>query len=99
MAIGELEAYVEDMSYNREELRLRIADRGAQRRQFLAEQPDGDGLETSASFDVAVRTAIRKQAEQKGFYFPERRRRILISVKLVSPLGVRCRARATPSLD
>ena len=37
----------------------------------MAEQIEARGLDTSKSFDTAVREAIRSQAADKGFELPE----------------------------
>ena len=71
MSLEEREAYVEDLRSRREELRRQIAELSAKRQGQVAEQIDSRGLDTSRSFDTAIRDAILSQAEDKGFELPE----------------------------
>ena len=69
LSFEERESHVEQMRLRREELRERIADLAAQRREFLGERPQGTAA-TAEGFDAVVRRTIRAQAEDKGFSFP-----------------------------
>ena len=71
MTIEERELYLEDLRSRREELRRQIAELSAKRRGSVAEQIEARGIDTSKSFDTAVREAIRSQAADKGFELPE----------------------------
>ncbi len=71
MTPEEREVYVEELRARREELRQQIAELSAKRRGSVAEQIEARGLDTSKSFDTAVREAIRSQAADKGFELPE----------------------------
>jgi len=72
MSLEEREVYVEELRTRREELRRQIAELSAKRRGSVAEQIEARGLDTSKSFDTAVREAIRSQAADKGFELPEK---------------------------
>jgi hypothetical protein len=72
MTLEEREAYVEELRFQRQELRRQIAELSAKRRGHVAEQIEALGLNNSSSFNTAVREAIRSQAEDKGFEFPEK---------------------------
>ncbi len=69
LTLEDKEAYVAEMRFRREELRQQIVELADNRRQYLNEAIELDAPDT---FDTVVRTAIRKKAEEKGFYFPGR---------------------------
>jgi hypothetical protein len=72
MSFGEREQVVEEMRLARAEMRQRIAELGAQRREFLAEEAAKRGAPRTAGLDTVMRQTIRAKAEEKGFRFPER---------------------------
>ncbi len=67
MTSAELELYVEELAFERQELRRRIAELGEQRRQYVAEQMKEKGLDDSRAFDTAVRNALRERLAEKGY--------------------------------
>ncbi len=71
MTPDELILYLDEMLILQDEIRSRIAELGAERRRFVAEQKVRPGLDDSRPFDRAVRRTIREQAEEAGFTFPE----------------------------
>ena len=64
--------YVEEIRMRREELRRRIAELGAKRRQYVAERMKTEGLDDSRAFDTVVRRALREKVQEKGFQVSER---------------------------
>jgi transposase len=71
MTPEEREIHVKELLRRREELRRQIEQLSAQRRGLVAQQVEAQGIDTSRSFDTAVREAIRSQAADKGFELPE----------------------------
>ena len=67
MTSTELELYVEEVAFERQELRRRIAELGEQRRQYVAERMQEKGLDDSRAFDTAVRNALRERLAEKGY--------------------------------
>ena len=72
MSAAELETYIDEVAFEREELRRRIADLSKERRLYVAEQMKAKGLDDSRAFDTAVRTALRERLAEKGYQEPER---------------------------
>ena len=62
---------VDDAFAKRTEIQKKIQDVGAKRQQHLEAEMKKQGAKDDAAFDRAVRDAIRKQAETKGFQFPK----------------------------
>ena len=60
MTPDERVVYVEDLRMKREQIRQRILELGAKRRQHISEQAE------SRTFDGVVRRAIREQVERRG---------------------------------
>ena len=54
------------------ELRKRVAELAGQRRQYVAQEMEAKGIDTSLAFGTVLRRVIREEAEQKGFQQPER---------------------------
>jgi hypothetical protein len=67
MTPSEREAYVDELLIQREGIRQRIRELGAQRRQYVTEQAKQKGLDDSRTFDGVVRRAIRQQVEERGY--------------------------------
>jgi hypothetical protein len=64
----EREAYLDDLTRQRRELREQILRLSAQRREHVAKlAAKKKGVDGSRTFDGVVRDAIRKQVEEKGF--------------------------------
>ena len=61
--------YVEEMAKKRAEIQRQIADLAAKRADFIATEMKKQGLTEDLSMGGAVRRAVRKQAERKGFTF------------------------------
>jgi hypothetical protein len=66
MTPAELEVYVEDMLLKRQEIRQRISELSAERRQHVTRQIEKKGLDDSRTFDGVIRRAIREQIEDRG---------------------------------
>jgi hypothetical protein len=66
MTPAELEVYVEDMLLKRQEIRQRISELSAERRQHVTQQIEKKGLDDSRTFDGVIRRAIREQIEDRG---------------------------------
>jgi len=62
--------FVEAKRVMRKSIQSDIVDLGKKRDQFIRDEISRQGLDESRSFDAALRGAIRKQAETKGFVFP-----------------------------
>jgi len=71
MSLEERETYIQDMRARREQLRQRMIELSAHRRQYMEQAMEAEGIDASRSFDTVVRQAIRTQLERKGFYVPE----------------------------
>ncbi len=69
MTLGERKAHVEKKRLEREAIQMKIADLAAKRNAFVAEEMKKSANEGDRAFDLAVRSAIRAQAEAKGFRF------------------------------
>lgn len=67
MSPAEREVYVEDMRLERQEIRRRINELGAERRKHVTKQIEARGLDDSATFDGVIRRAIREQVEDRGY--------------------------------
>ncbi len=61
--------YVEEMARKRAEIQRQIADLSAKRAEFIATEMRKQGIAEDLSMGGAVRRAVRKQAERKGFTF------------------------------
>lgn len=71
MSTEERYAYVEEMSNERTAIQNQIKELTNKRDAFITKARQDQAEDGEQAFDVAVRKAIRTQAEQKGFAFPE----------------------------
>jgi len=71
MSAEERYAYVDEKKSEREAIQLQIKELANKRDAFVADARKDQAEDSDQAFDVAVRKAIRAQAEQKGFTFPE----------------------------
>lgn len=69
MTMDQRKAYVASMLAKREEIKKKIADLGKLRDEFVAKERKRLAEAGDASFDAAIRGAVRKQAQSKGFAF------------------------------
>ncbi len=69
MTPEERAAYVADRKRAREDIQAEIAELGAKRDAFVADELARAALDRSRSFDHAVLAAVRSQAESRGFEF------------------------------
>jgi hypothetical protein len=70
MTPEERETHVAAQRAKREELRREIAKLSAERRRSVIDQVEARGIDTSKTFDSAVRESIRSEAADKGFELP-----------------------------
>jgi len=70
MSVDEREIYVSEQRALRAQLQREIADLSAERRRSIIEQVEAKGIDTSNTFDTAVREAIRSEAEVRGYVIP-----------------------------
>ena len=61
--------YVEEMGKKRAEIEKQVRELAAKREEFIAAEMKKKGITDDTSLDGAVRRAVRKQAERKGFTF------------------------------
>ncbi len=66
MSVKERTAYVEKLTKQRADVQKTIADVNTKREAWVAEEMKRRALDTSKSFDFAVRSAVRAQAKAKG---------------------------------
>jgi len=71
LTLDERAKYVEEMAKKRAAIQKEIADLAAKRTEFIAMEMKKQGLAADAGLDGAVRRAVRKQAERKGFVFDD----------------------------
>jgi hypothetical protein len=69
----EKKAYVEKLKKDREAIQKEINETDSARAKYLQEEIRKRNLNTSSAFDEAVRSAVRKQAEKRGFTFEEQK--------------------------
>jgi len=69
MTPKEREAYVAGKAARRDAIQKEIRDLSAKREAFVKEQVARQGLSEKQAFDAALRSAVRRQAEQKDFRF------------------------------
>jgi uncharacterized protein YdaT len=69
MTLAEREKYVAEMTAKRAEIQKQIAELTVKRNEFLAAETAKLGLSDEGTLANAVRRAVRKQAERKGFTF------------------------------
>jgi len=69
MDLEERKAHLEEMTQRRKKLQEKITELSAKRRAHVEAEMQKKPLAEDKSFDRAVRTAVRKQAEAKGFAF------------------------------
>ena len=69
LTLAERTRYVEEMAKKRAAIQKEIADLAAKRTEFIATEMKKQGLAADAGLEGAVRRAVRKQAERKGFTF------------------------------
>ena len=66
----ELLGYIETKAAERAAIQEQIAELAAKRDQFVQEEMKRQSLDDSASFDHAIRQAVRRQAQARGFVYP-----------------------------
>ena len=71
LTLQERQAYIEQKAARRAEIQAQIAELGGQRKAYISEQMRKQSLDGSRSFGEVMRAAVREQANQKGFSFPE----------------------------
>jgi len=71
--LEEKKAYVEKLRKDREAIQKEINDTDTARAKFLQEEIKRRNLNQTSAFDEAVRSAVRKQAEKRGFTFEEQK--------------------------
>jgi len=71
ISVEEREAYIAEQRTLRAQLQREIAELSAERRRDIIEQVEAKGIDTSKTFDTAVREAIRSEAEGRGYVIPE----------------------------
>jgi len=69
MSLEERKSYLEAKAKERAAIQQQIADLSRQRAQHIAEEMKKSGKSTDKAFDVAMRNAIRAQAQKKQFKF------------------------------
>ncbi len=69
LTLAERTKYVEEMAKKRAAIQREIADLATKRTEFIAIEMKKQGLAGDAGLEGAVRRAVRKQAERKGFTF------------------------------
>ena len=69
LTLEERAKYVEEMAKKRAAIQKEIADLANKRAEFIATEMKKSGLAADAGLEGAVRRAVRKQAERKGFTF------------------------------
>jgi hypothetical protein len=69
LTLAERTRYVEEMAKKRAAIQREIGDLAAKRTDFIATEMKRQGLAGDAGLEGAVRRAVRKQAERKGFTF------------------------------
>ena len=67
MSLSDRQSYVDEMLWRRKELRQRIAELSAKRREYVTGQIEAKGLDDSRAFDTVVRQALREKLQEKGF--------------------------------
>jgi hypothetical protein len=71
LTLEERAKYVAEMAKKRAAIQKEIADLAEKRAEFIATEMKKKGLESDAGLEGAVRRAVRKQAERKGFTFDD----------------------------
>lgn len=69
LTAAERATYVGEMAKKRAEIQRQIADLAAKREEFVATEMAKQGISEDLSMGGAVRRAVRRQAERKGFSF------------------------------
>ncbi len=70
MTVEQRKAHVDEIAKKRADVQAAVQSMLQKREAFVAQEQQRLALDDTAAFDFAVRTAIRKQAEAKGFKFP-----------------------------
>lgn len=76
LSLAELEAHVEQLRFERNELRARIMALAGQRNAELASREERLEEAGQGDFGRALGSTIREQAERRGFRFPEPERKL-----------------------
>ena len=63
-------AYVEEQAKKRADVQTEIQKLAAQRDAYIKDEMSKKGLSDKQAFDAALRSAVREQAQKKGFEFP-----------------------------
>lgn len=71
MTLEERQAHIEAKAAERKKLQAEVNRISAQRQQFVEAEMKKRSLDTSNSFDHAIKSAVRAQAEAKGYRFPK----------------------------
>jgi hypothetical protein len=70
MTADQRRKHVSEMLKKREEIQKQVGELGVKRDAFVAEEMKKRAIDSSRSFDHAIRSAIRSQAEARGIGFP-----------------------------
>jgi len=71
MSLEERSAYLASQLAARQQIQQQVADLGRKRTEFIQSELQKQNLDGSKALDFAVRQAVRRQAESKGFVFAE----------------------------
>lgn len=71
MSLDERRAYLAGQLAARQRIQKQIAELGRQRTEFIQSELQKQNLDGSKALDFAIRQAVRRQAESKGFVFAE----------------------------
>ncbi len=71
LALTEQQKCIDDAWTKRQGIQQKIQDVASKRDAHLAEEMKKRGVQDDGAFDRAIRDALRKQAESKGFVFPK----------------------------
>ena len=69
MTLEQRKAHLEAQAKRRDGIRKQIQELSEKRQAFAKKEMERQGLSEEKSFDAALRTAVRQQAESKGFEF------------------------------
>jgi hypothetical protein len=69
MSTAEQKSYIDKKAKERSDIQKQIADLNVQRAKYIQEELKKSGKSTDKAFDTAMLSALRQQAERKGFAF------------------------------
>ncbi len=69
MTVEQRKAFIAKQAARRAEIQKQIAELGKKRQAHIKKEMESKGLDESSSFDAALRSAVREQAQQKNFKF------------------------------